>query len=201
MSSGFLRYQHVHCAPSWRARDEAGLHAPLEWDTPLYRTADRPVRRGRSARRRSPRHRRAAALSRAGVHRQLPRAPRRRPSGCLPRLPRAALERARPDQGRRALRRRGEPRRVRRARRLDDLEMRVAAAALRRRQGWRALQAARDVQRRARATDPPLHVRAAADHRPAGGHPGAGHGDERADDGLDDGHVLDAARLRSPRRS
>ena len=36
-------------------------------------------------------------------------------------------------------------------------------------------------------------------HRPAGGHPRAGHGDERADDGLDDGHVLDAARPRGAR--
>ena len=30
------------------------------------------------------------------------------------------------------------------------------------------------------------------------GHPGAGHGDERADDGVDDGHVLDAEGLRGP---
>ena len=56
-------------------------------------------------------------------------------------------------------------------------------------------------QRRARAADAPLHLRAAADHRPAGGHPGAGHGDRRADDGLDDGHVLDAARATRCRRS
>ena len=34
---------------------------------------------------------------------------------------------------------------------------------------------------------------------PDEGHPGAGHGDERADDGLDDGHVLDAGRLRGAR--
>ncbi len=35
-------------------------------------------------------------------------------------------------------------------------------------------------------------------HRPAGGHPRAGHGHERADDGLDDGHLLDAE---GPRRA
>ena len=38
-------------------------------------------------------------------------------------------------------------------------------------------------------------------HRPAGGHPRAGHGHRRADDGLDDGHVLDAGRLCRARRS
>ena len=32
------------------------------------------------------------------------------------------------------------------------------------------------------------------DDRPEDGHPRAGHGDERADDGVDDGHVLDARR-------
>ena len=36
-------------------------------------------------------------------------------------------------------------------------------------------------------------------HRPADGHPRAGHGDERADDGVDDGHVLDAEGLRGAR--
>ena len=56
-------------------------------------------------------------------------------------------------------------------------------------------------QRRAGAAHAPLHLGAAAVHRPAGGHPGAGHGHERADDGLDDGHVLDAARATRCRRS
>ena len=44
----------------------------------------------------------------------------------------------------------------------------------------------------------PLHRRARAVHRAAARHPGARHGDERADDGLDDGHVLDAEGLRGP---
>ena len=59
--------------------------------------------------------------------------------------------------------------------------------------------AARALPRRDRAPDAALHVGAAALHRAAGGHPGSGHGHERADDGLDDGHVLDAARLRGAR--
>ena len=49
---------------------------------------------------------------------------------------------------------------------------------------------------RGRAPDAPLHLRAPADHRPAGGHPRAGHGHERADDGVDDGHVLGERGLR-----
>src|SRR4029079_17428109 len=50
-----------------------------------------------------------------------------------------------------------------------------------------------------RARHAPLHVGTAAVHRPAGGHPRPGHGDERADDGLDDGHLLHAARPRRAR--
>ena len=157
-----------------------------------------PVRPGRAVRRHRPRRGRAPALPGARVHRQLPRAARQRPARRLRRLPGAALERARPDEGRHPLRRRGDARRVRRARGLDDVEVRAAAAALRRRQGRRALQPARDVAARARAADAPLHLGAAADHRPEGRHPGAGHGDERADDGLDDGHLLDAE---GPRRA
>ena len=72
---------------------------------------------------------------------------------------------------------------------------------VRRRQGRRALQPARAVAGRARARHAPLHRRARAVHRPAARHPGAGHGDERADDGLDDGHLLDAEGLRRARRS
>ena len=47
-----------------------------------------------------------------------------------------------------------------------------------------------------RADHAPVHVRAPAVHRSAGGHSRPGHGDERADDGVDDGHVFDAARAR-----
>ena len=52
---------------------------------------------------------------------------------------------------------------------------------------------------RAAADDPPLHERAARRDRAAGGHPRARHGHERADDGLDDGHLLDAGRVRGAR--
>ena len=191
------RRQHVDCAAhgehvrSGVARASGVGHSAL----PHRRHAVRP---GRPTRGHPPRHRRAAAVPRAGVHRQLPRPARLRPARRLPGLPRPALERARPDEGRHSLRLRGQPRRMRRARGLDDLEVRAAAPPLRRRQGGRALQPARDVAGRARAADPPLHVGAAADHRPAGGHPRAGHGDERADDGVDDGHVLDADGPRRP---
>ena len=77
--------------------------------------------------------------------------------------------------------------------------MRAAPASVRRREGRRPLQSARDVSGRAPAAHPAVHDRVAAGDRPGEGHPGARHGDERADDGLDDGHVLDAGRLRRPR--
>ena len=72
---------------------------------------------------------------------------------------------------------------------------------VRRRQGRRPLQPARALAGRAPEDHAPLHLGAPADHRPAEGHPGARHGHQRADDGLDDGHVLDADRPRGARRS
>ena len=92
----------------------------------------------------------------------------------------------------------GHARRVRRARDVDDVEVLAPAASVRRRERRRALRPALALAGRARAADAPLHLGAPADHRPPGGHPRAGHGDERADDGVDDGHLLDAARLRGP---
>ena len=90
-------------------------------------------------------------------------------------------------------------RRVHCARDVDDLEVRAAADPLRRRKGRHPLQPARNVRDRARADDSPLHDRAAARDRARGGHPGSGHGHERADDGLDHGHVLDGGGLRGAR--
>ena len=55
--------------------------------------------------------------------------------GDLRRLPRAALDRARADEGRHPLRPGGLARRVRRAREVDDVEVRAAAPAVRRREG------------------------------------------------------------------
>ena len=81
---------------------------------------------------------------------------------------------------------------------VDDVEVRAAAAAVRRREGRHPLRPARAVAARARAAHAPVHVGARARDRPADRHPGARHGDERADDGVDDGHVLDAD---GPRRA
>ena len=154
------------------------------------------TRRSRSRRSRSDIAERLRYPERAD-DRQHPRADGRRPPCRLPRVPRPALERPRPDEGRHPLRPGGHARRVRRARDVDDLEVRAAAPSVRRREGRGSLRSARalspgEIERLTRR----FTLGAPADHRPAGGHPGAGHGDERADDGVDDGHVLDAARLR-----
>ena len=188
----------AYTQPGHGEHEHVPSFAPLEFDTPLYRTAiaqfDRPCpRQGR------PRRRRAPAPSGAVDHRRCPMQARRRHARRLPGLPRPAFERARPDEGRHPLRPRGQPRRVRGARRLDDVEVRAAAAAptAARREACAATRVR--CPGRDRARDAPLHVGTAAVHRPAGGHPRAGHGDERADDGLDDGHLLHAARPRRAR--
>ena len=157
---------------------------------------DRAVRPGGPARGRRRRRRRAAPPPRAVDHRRLPGENGRRTPRCVPRLPRTALERPGPDEGRHPLRPRGVARRVRRARRLDDLEVRPAAPAVRRAPRVACAATRARSPRRDGAADAPLHVGAPPVHRAAGGHSGPGHGDERADDGLDDGHVLDAARPR-----
>ena len=154
----------------------------------------RTVRAGARARRRLAWRSRAAALSgaRRGRLRAHPsRFGRGRRAPCVPR---AALDRARADEGRRPLRPARLARRMRGAGDVDDVEMRSVAAAVRRREGRRPLQPARHVHGRDRAADASLHLRAGARDRPQGGHSCAGHGYERADDGLDDGHVLDADR-------
>ena len=154
------------------------------------------VRGGAHPRRRRRCRRGAAALSRGRGHGQHSRAHGQRDVVGVRRLPRPALERARPDEGRDPLRPARLARRVRRARDVDDVEVRTPTAALRRRERRSALQPARDVLRRAPAHDAALHDRAPARDRPGEGHPRPGHGHERADHGLDDGHVLDADRLR-----
>ena len=153
--------------------------------------------RSRTGVRGDPRVRREPpALAGAGAHRHRPDRDGRRHASLVPGVPGAALLGARPDQGRHPLRHRRRPRRVRRARDVDDVEVRAPAPALRRREGRRALRASRAVAERADADHAALHRRADGLHRAPAGHPGAGHGDERADDGLDDGHVLDADGLR-----
>ena len=125
-----------------RHRGSGGTRPPRVGHAPLSHSASRSSTR-RCRTRRSRRHRRAAPLPRALDHRQRAGPARRRPAHRLPRLPRPALERHGPDEGRHALRPGGDARRVRRARGLDDVEVLAPAAALRRRQGRRALHAAR----------------------------------------------------------
>ena len=116
--------------------------------------------------------------------------PRRRKRRGLHRIPRAASSRARPDEGRRALSPGRHHRRSRRARDVDELEMRARRPALRRREGRRDLRPAQPDPARTRTHHAPLHAGDHSFHRPADGHPRARHGHERADHGVDDGHVF-----------
>ena len=179
---------------------EVAPSAPgLEWDTPLYGHARTQLEQ---------------ALPHAGIPEDV--AERLRlpgagsdpdPSGAdgrrdgtdVPGLPGAALVGARADEGRHPLRPRRQPRRVCGARDVDDLEVRAPPPALRRREGRRALRPALALGARARPADPSIHRRPRPVHRLEAGHSGTGHGDERADDGLDDGHLLGARRPRRAR--
>ena len=173
-------------------------HGHLEWETPLYRTAlaqyelalpYADVEEFVAERLRYPE--RSLVVS----------VPVKLDSGRWTVFPGYRVQhstRARAHEGRRPVRPRGDARRMRGACDVDDLEVRAAAAPVRRGQGRRPLQPARPLARRAPEDHTQVHLRAAPDHRPAGGHPGAGHGHERADDGLDDGHLLDAGRPRRP---
>ena len=156
----------------------------------------RSVRAGAPVCRRLASHRRAPALPRAGADGQRAGAPRRRRLRRLCRLPRPALERARADEGRHPLRPRRDSRRVRGARDVDDLEVRAAAAPVRRREGRRPLRSEAALAGRAGTADAALHAGARERDRPPYRHRRARHGHERADDGLDDGHLLDAAGAR-----
>ncbi len=173
----------------------AHVATALEWDTPLYAQARAQLEQALPHAGISGARRRAAALSRAGGHPDAAGAAGRRERPLVSGLPRAALLGARTDEGRRPLRRGRQPGRVRRARDVDDVEVRAPAAALRRRQGRRALQPARALAGGALAAHAALHLRSRAVHRPGDRHPGARHRHERADDGLDDGHLLVAEGL------
>ncbi len=157
---------------------------------------DHAVRAGASARRGRRRGRRAAALSGAFARCQRSGSARRRTLAGIPGLSRSALERARPDKGRRSLRPGGRSRRVCGVGDVDDLEVRSVAAPLRRSQGRDPLPSPRAVSERAAGAHAPLHVGAPAGAWPPAGHSRAGHGHQRADDGVDDGHLLNAGRVR-----
>ena len=73
---------------------------------------------------------------------------------------------------------------------VDELEMRADRPALRRRQGRRRLRPRQTVQDRTGAPHAPLHAGNDSVHRPAGGRHGPRPGHQRADHGLDDGHLL-----------
>ena len=161
-----------------------------EWASELYRVAtnqfDRAARAARA--RAGVRHpaRSAAALDR----RELPRPARRRPRARADRLSRPAHADDGADEGWLSLRPRRVARRVRGARDVDDLEMRAARAAVRRREGRRALLAGRSQPRRDRAPHAPLRRRADPRDRSREGHPRARHGNRRTRDGVVHGHVL-----------
>ena len=159
----------------------------------------RPARRRTPPRGRRDGRGRGAPLPRAGAVGLHPGPPRRRLDRHLPGVSSAALECPRADEGRDPLRPGSDPRRVRGPRDVDDLEMRAPPPSLRRREGRRPLSAQGLLRWRARAPDPALHAGAPADHRAPARHPRSRHGHRRADDGLDDGHILDADRARRAR--
>ena len=132
------------------------------------------------------------ALSHPRNHRAHSGADGQRPSRSLHRLPRAALHRPRPGQGRHPLRARRHARRSARPGQLDDLEVRRGQHSLRRRQGRRHLRSPQDVAGRTGAHDPPLHRRTDRIHRPGKRRSRARHEHQRADHGLDHGHLLHA---------
>jgi hypothetical protein len=107
---------------------------------------------------------------------------------------------ARP-KGRYPLRQGGDSRRVRGARDVDDLEERAPPPPYGGAKGGVRCNPAQPLPRRARAPDAEVHRGAPADHRAAARHPRSRHGHRRTDDGLDDGHLLDAGRPRRARRS
>ena len=79
--------------------------------------------------------------------------------------------------------------------------MRARRPALRRREGRRDRRPAQVLDWRARAHHPPLHQRDGSLHRAANRCDGARHGHERADDGVDDGHLFAPGRPRRARAS
>ena len=91
-----------------------------------------------------------------------------------------------------------EPGRSRRARHVDELEMRAGRSPLRRREGRRRHRSAQILHRRTRTDHPPLHQRNDPLHRPADRRHGARHGHQRADHGVDHGHLLAPDRPRRP---
>ena len=80
---------------------------------------------------------------------------------------------------------------------LDDLEMCGRQRSFWRRQGGHYLRPVTDVGRRTRTIDSSIYVGIDRFHWPRQGFARPGYGDQRADDGVDNGHVLNA---RTPHR-
>src|SRR5829696_6642868 len=149
---------HPGLPPGLPRRRALYTHARGEGRAPAApaRVGDAALRAGEHAARARARTRRrlgarvdAAPLPRARGDADAPGADGRRRIPDVPGVSRAALVRARPDEGRRPLRRGPRPRRVRRARDVDDVEVRAPAPALRWREGRRSLQPAHALDERA----------------------------------------------------
>ena len=112
----------------------------------------------------------------------------------LLRLPDPAQRRPRSVQGRRPVPPGGRRRRGPRARLADDLEDGRGQRPVRRRQGRRQLRPGEAHRGRAPEGHPLVHGQDREGPRPDPRHPRAGRQHQRADDGLDDGRVRQAAR-------
>ena len=119
----------------------------------------------------------------------------RRQHADFPGLSRAASPHARPDQRRHAFRAESFHGRNRRARHVDELEMRAGQFALRRRERRHRLRSDQAFAQRTRSGLAPLHAGDDPVRRPADRHHGPGHGDERAGDGLVHGHLFGLSGL------
>ena len=91
-------------------------------------------------------------------------------------------------------------RRGHRARRVDDMEVRGRARAVRRRQGGRHLRSDADVATRTRSADASLHRRDHRCDRPGKRCAGARRQHQRSDHGVGDGHLQHARRPHVDRR-
>ena len=116
------------------------------------------------------------------------------------RLPRAAQRCPRPQQGRHPLPPRRDDRYRARPGDVDDLEMRRGRHPPGRRQGRRDGRPGHPLDQRKRAPVPRLGGPDVAQHRPAPGRSRPGCRHHPADDGLDDGRILQAGRPVHPRR-
>ena len=113
----------------------------------------------------------------------------------FPGLSRAASPHARPDQGRHAFRAESLDGRNRRARDVDELEMRARQSALRRREGRHRVRSDQAFAQGTRSRLPPLHAGDDSVRRSAYRHHGPGHGDERTGHGLVHGHLFGLSGL------